>query len=445
MSKVIQLLSVLAVCVGSASCSWFGVIDVREAIFVGKPLWEADKFQTTSTLSTNAITFCEAVSRNKAAMQGNQMRFAKLAKQVLDEDIFILEYGDGNNRAETAEMTNVVEEFPPSLSKLKVTRTLFNAVIAEHERLGVVVRCINDKPVSPRKLTNDWLWPADFKDLEDALSKENWGSIQNNQRGSKHSYFLAGAGKSLDAKDLINAYLLAYYTGSYVDRFGHALAKPELNFPLKNEVVVAFTSILYDLLWDYVLYLVNQDELLIGDPIVYEQEKEKPKYINPENKEPTFAKFLVATEIARPKEKPVLPGVLEPVKSKETKDSKGLTKQEVCVIHYLSGLSGEASQGLAGLIVRSLGGANLGFVVGYGKFSIGDNQMLTKIIDASVERFSKRSADLLFSDILYNVTYKQSGANYVPDQPSKYPRIDMGWIADHLELARILKCFEKTN
>ena len=45
----------------------------------------------------------------------------------------------------------------------------------------------------------------------------------------------------------------------------------------------------------------------------------------------------------------------------------------------------------------------IGFVVRYGRYSAGGNQMLVKLTDASVERLSKRSADLPFSDILYNV------------------------------------------
>lgn len=456
MGNILLLVAMLTLWVGTASCAWFGVIEVREDVFMDQPLWEVEKFQTKATKAVltrgsfmeedRASKVCEKV---KAPDKDNlrKTRFEKLAHQVIHEDIFVLTANrEGIITAEASALPNDAEDIPPSLYELKVTKKLFNAVIAEYEWLGVVVHCINGQPMKPRTITNDWLWPGDFKELEVVLSKESWNSIEKNQTGSKYSHLRGHTNNSLDAKDLFKAYLMAYYTGSYVDRFGHALAKPELNFPLKNEVIVTFVSILYDALWDYSLYLVNKDGPNLGDPIVYEWENNAPKYINPEVKEPTFAKFLIAAKIVETVP-PFLKGILEQVikENDNKKDEEGLTRREVCVIHYLSGLSGEASQGLAGLIVRSLGGANLGFVVGYGKYSIGDNQMLVKLIDASVERFSKRSADLLFSDILYNVRYVKSGTNFNLETPDKYPKIDKGWLQEHLKLAAILKCFEKKS
>jgi hypothetical protein len=455
MGSTVRLVAILTLWVGTTSCSWFGVIQVRDDIFIKKPLWEVNKFEAKDmqidkkeeheAYAKLANKVCTSVHKAGIDKRDKRTQFEWLAHEVLAEDIFMLAKRENIKIEEFFDQEKDKELFPKTLVALTVTQKLFDAVIAEYERLGIVVRCDNGRRIEPRTISNAWIWPSDFKDLEIALSKENRTAIEGDPNGSKYSH-LRGNKTSFDFKDLLKAYLMAYYTGSYRDRFGHALAKPELNFPVKNEAVVALASMLYDALWDYSLYLVNKDTLRVGDPIVYSLENGERKYINPEGMEPTFATFLVAAKKYTEEENPpVLKGVLEKVidETANKKAAGGLTRKDVCIIHYLSGLSGETSQGLAGLIVRSVGGANLGFVVGYGKFSVGDNQMLVKLIDASVETFSKRSADLLFSDILYNVSYEKTGTGFVAGQPDKYPKIDLDWLKEHLELAALLKCFEK--
>jgi hypothetical protein len=53
---------------------------------------------------------------------------------------------------------------------------------------------------------------------------------------------------------------------------------------------------------------------------------------------------------------------------------------------------------------------------------------------------------LLFSDILYNVsnTENETKTAFDPVKPAKYPSLDLDWLAEHLELASILKCLVKT-
>jgi len=431
-----------------------------------KPYWEEPKFQPYSeqekkTFNPMATNICS--HETVKATKGHRAPLELFFNQVLNEDIRLASTDRSKFVAKNESMESLdrgAVTIPPRLANLKITQKLLNVIAAEYERLGAIVSCNkNGTPQPPRKIANDWIWASDFKEFEETLSQQVWeatpkstaefinsSAMVNAPLVSVDSYMF-GANETLSFVDLLKAYLMAYYTGEYVDRRGNALAKPELNFPVKNEVVVAFASIFLDSLWDYVLYRSTN----IHAPMVYEwhdADKKIVKYINATLKAPTFAKLLIAKKLApdtdssNQKIPPTLQGVLEKVKAPNTA-GQGLTEREVCVVHYLSGLAGEASQALAGLIVRSLGGANLGFVVGYGKFSIGDNTTLVKLIDASVERFSAKSAELLFSDIFYGVSYNVTNDVYqfTKDSP-KYPHLDQIWFAEHLKLADLLKCLE---
>ncbi len=135
----------------------------------------------------------------------------------------------------------------------------------------------------------------------------------------------------------------------------------------------------------------------------------------------------------------MLLGVLERAVTIKTGPVGGLTKQEVCLIDYAAGLSGEASEGLAAVIVRSLGGANAGPVFVLGKVSVGDNQTIAKLVDALVETHTKRSADIIFSHILHNLKY-DANKNLVAAQQNQ--GIDWDWLKEHLKLSEILTCMD---
>ena len=104
----------------------------------------------------------------------------------------------------------------------------------------------------------------------------------------------------------------------------------------------------------------------------------------------------------------------------------------------MSGFSGEASEAVTGLIVRALGGLETGPFVVFGKFSFGDHETLTKLIDAGVETFSKRSTDVVISHILHQVTYDNTKKLINADEK----KLDWEWFKDHIKLAELLECLK---
>ena len=89
------------------------------------------------------------------------------------------------------------------------------------------------------------------------------------------------------------------------------------------------------------------------------------------------------------------------------------------------------------MTTRSIGGANAGPVFVLGKFSIGDNQTVAKLIDAAVETQTKRLADALFSHICHVIKYD---AAYKRTDPQQEKKIDWDWLAKHLKISEILTC-----
>src|SRR5438094_922107 len=72
-----------------------------------------------------------------------------------------------------------------------------------------------------------------------------------------------------------------------------------------------------------------------------------------------------------------------------------VTLREARAIQVFSGMAADRSGAISSALVRSFGGAELSVVIG-GKFSIGDNETLAKVVDTWVEATSRRLAEAVF-------------------------------------------------
>ena len=134
----------------------------------------------------------------------------------------------------------------------------------------------------------------------------------------------------------------------------------------------------------------------IRDPMIFKS-GDVNSFLNGTGKIPTLAKILRERDEHK---SPTIKGLVE--EERTVADKEGLNKSEVCVVHYFSGLSGDSSEAISGMIIRSIGGSNLGFVVAYGKFSVGDNETLMKLIDSTVKTFSSDLKLAVFNNSLSN-------------------------------------------
>lgn len=422
-------------------------IGVREDIFLKKPIWESSRVVEflDEKAKVSRMTACTQLNpKNTIAQSGLSL----LAKQVLNEDV----RGTADMSGPTAEQCNPKNMkssandasdssqnlVPPDLAKEPVTKAIVETIVTEYEKLGAIVRYKDNNLVPLQKeLPERSLSRREFKNFAEALIRTLWKPYQENE-GPQLSMTI-DKNFPIPWQQLFTSYLMEYYNGGYADRYGVKYKKPAVGFSITNEVIVALTNIFQDSLWDYVQLGLGKN---VKAPIVYKKWEgddatgRPSNYVNANDNEPSFAK-LVTKKILNPLNQKDLPGVIEKVVSSGSRP--GLTIAEVCVVHHMSGFSGEASEAITGLIARSFGGLEVGAFVLFGKFSFGDHETLTKLIDAAVETFSRRSADVLVSHILHDTQYDTNNA-LLSQAGSK---LDWEWFKEHIKLAELLDCLEK--
>lgn len=135
----------------------------------------------------------------------------------------------------------------------------------------------------------------------------------------------------------------------------------------------------------------------------------KVLWVTKASKMPTLAELAKGMQLFTPTGDPgsttsAIPLVIERTSSKSPSN---IDAPRLCVVRLLGGSAGDAAQPLTGMIVRALGGANLGFTFGLGalgKLSFGDNDTLTKLIDTIVENFARRLTELSVEHVLYGAS-----------------------------------------
>lgn len=412
-------------------CVTTGCIEFRDEILHEQPPWESKRFEGFIQYTRTQTNIRQACSQRTVGIYQvtNNVGLSKLAHQVLKEDVKVLI--DPKSPTYTT-LAAEQDPLPQSLAEDDVMIALVRGLVREYETLGIAVRCNGNEAVLDTKVPNTWLWRTELRAFGPRLVRTLWDETY---AGVNQSPFAGNAaGNDIVLMELLKAYFMEYYSGEYIDRYGIKYSKPQIDFSITNEVIVAVANILMDTLFDYALVGVRDR---LKDPIVFDWTNNTMTYLNKTHTEPTLARYLRKTLLKADKEPKKLPGVLE--EAVPTGEQEGLTKQEVCLVHYTAGLSGEASEGLAAVIVRSLGGANAGPVFVLGKFSIGDNQTVAKLIDAVVETFTKRSADALFSHFLHIVKYD---ANMKLDASQQNQNIDWEWLKKHLKISEILTCLD---
>ena len=391
MKALVHAFSALFVYVLVSGCSLFDFdMSVRDDILFGAPLWESERLGRfmSYTVAESLARACRTTQMNtKIPTSG----LSRLAKQVLGEDVrrienlpssFSSNFCDPKTQGKTpltpttfTEEANDAKPLSDKVAQSPVAKALIELIVAEYEATGAVVRYENDKPISYRpskiKLKHNSLDRGDFRNFADLLIRTQWKPYQ--AKVGPLPYVPDREDPGIPLQQIITSYLMEYYNGTYVDRWGTAYSKPAVGFSITNEVIVAVANIFQNAIWDYVQLDFSQH---VQAPMIYvdwDNSTSKPTaYVNGTGEEPTFAKLIRVKELMDVTHK--LHGVLEKVVANGK--IPGLTKAEVCVIQHMSGLSGEASEAVAGLVVRSIGGAEAGPFVLFGKISFGDHETL---------------------------------------------------------------------
>ncbi len=195
----------------------------------------------------------------------------------------------------------------------------------------------------------------------------------------------------LDA--ILFAYMQSYLEGTFVDRGGTTISKPDISAKLGNDTITSFEKILLEAVYDYAMLT----------PIMHDKsDKSHEKEVTPTSEHEGLAGAGSGKDSKAPS-KPtfvvLFPDLYEEVSVEP--DARGITSAELKFMTFLRGMGSEQSKHLASLITRFIGG--FAFV---GKLSVGDNDTLAKVVATLCEEFTADTTEAISYDFFQKFQYK---------------------------------------
>ena len=199
-----------------------------------------------------------------------------------------------------------------------------------------------------------------------------------------------GKERVLTRQGMLFAYVKAYLNGNFVDRSGNIVSKPTISGTgVSNSTVTGLLTVFLEAFFDYALS--GKSPLLMQkDAIVTYVQAFMPDPQNPGQFVQRFKEVKVNNWFTYNNNQPT---AFSYVPVEEILDTTKITPQKARLIRFVADLAGEKSKALSGLIFRAFGSVDVGLVV-FGKFNIGDNQILAQLLDTTFEVSSKRMMEL---------------------------------------------------
>jgi hypothetical protein len=121
---------------------------------------------------------------------------------------------------------------------------------------------------------------------------------------------------------------------------------------------------------------------------------------------PTLARVVGLDEHTTPDKIPeTLKGVVEAAKDDDGPD--GIGPRKLKLIRLVGGVSGDEGKLVSGLVLRNVGGIEFGQFL-FGKWSIGDNETLSKVAETIFGLLARRTNESVASHVLYRKTVPSS-------------------------------------
>ena len=178
-------------------------------------------------------------------------------------------------------------------------------------------------------------------------------------------------------------YLKQYYAGSYIDRYGNSIIKPQLSLTVSDEEIAGAISLLVD----YIIDSIDATPVWGSDPL--NNVGTSTTFYPGTGMEPTFLTVF---------------GVSDDTYQTIAAGPCGITKDKAQLLGTLAGAASDAGGTVSGLVHGTFGGFSLG--LGFlGKFSFGDDQTLAAIVKAAASRLSSRATVASAWPILAQIKY----------------------------------------
>jgi len=256
------------------------------------------------------------------------------------------------------------------------------------------------------KLTID-----DFKDFGQAIMKTGLSLYQKEGQEVRMDKLCAFLNqRKLTWEGIAYTYFVAYFSDEFVDRTGGTVGRPKLGVKITNETLAGFVKVGLESIYDYAMF----DAESIKNPVVWEDKDDKEVWQTAGGKKPTLVTFTQRLQGKTVEDKTLeYKGIVERLQKDDTKP--GITERKLDLIRLLSGYAGDISGSLSDLIVRQFGGVDIGFGV-LGKFSVGDNDTLAKLVQTIIEIMAHRSTEAFVATHLYDITK--------PDEKTPMPKCE---------------------
>jgi hypothetical protein len=199
-----------------------------------------------------------------------------------------------------------------------------------------------------------------------------------------------GKERVLTRQGMLFTYVKAYLDVKFVYRSGDIISKPSISGTgVPNATVTGLLNVFLEAFYDYALAGKS--------PVLYQKDKiitYVPFFVpDPQNSGQFIQKFKEIKVNDWFTSKNNQPTAVDFVPLEEVQEGGIVSPQKVRLMRYVSNLAGEKSKALSGIIFRAFGSIDVGLVV-FGKFNIGDNELLAKLLDTSFEVSTKRLMEL---------------------------------------------------
>ena len=370
---------VIACCAlsGIAACSG---VRLRKDVFQSQPVWETDK---SDRLRQAGNVLPPQFSTREEALRNLPALFSLLKQTGLASD--------PQAARVTASATWVVHGGASSATF--EADSLLPAALAQNGAVKAMLMSAQEGVLHARvkgysnRLSESRISLGDFKDFIEALN----ATVLQPYRESGMSATRVNGNPTYQW--LLQKYFGAYFTGKFIDRTGAITTKAKLSNTITDADITGVEHVFLESVWDWIIIASD-----LKAPILYSVSGTTKTFLiaNPSNV-PTLVTALESLNLALP-----ISRIVEQVSTTD----QGLSNVKLCLIKSASGAAGSAAEGPSGIVVRALGGANLGWSTGVGllgKLSIGDNNLLTQMVDTWTESTGQRSTELFASEILYGV------------------------------------------
>jgi hypothetical protein len=200
-------------------------------------------------------------------------------------------------------------------------------------------------------------------------------------------------GRQLTWEGVARTYFNAYFLGRFIDRTGGKLSRPTIGLKVTNETITGALAVALEAISDFVILACEE----IKAPVVFTKESGVETWQTAESHKPTLV--TVTQHLLGQTDQPPTYEYLRVVELvKDTPPGISLVKLEQ--IRAASAYASDLAAAVSDLIVRSIGGVGPSLVL-FGKFSIGDNDTLAKVVQTGIGWLFARATEMFVATELY--------------------------------------------